>query len=229
MRLVGVVLLGLTGAGCVPDAKPTASLASRATVAFDSIDGPPPGIFQKLVRNLNEEAELRRVSVVSRDDPSQYRVRGYLSAHVAKGRTSIAWVWDVYDLEQRRALRITGEEPGTRKGDAWASADDEMLQQIARKGMDQLTAFLNSPEAAEQVRVANAAPEEATVFSIAGVFDSPEAAGIFRVFSPGGKVDPISTAGPTLPAPNEIPLPPHHPDEAALPPAAALGFAAPLP
>jgi hypothetical protein len=136
-------LLAALAAGCTPDGK-LASGAPRGSVAFESIDGPPPGVFQKLVQNLNDEAQSRSLAVVSREDASQYRVRGYLAAHVTKGRTSIAWVWDVYDAKEQRALRISGLEQGGKAGrNAWISADDELLQRIARNGMDQLAAFLN--------------------------------------------------------------------------------------
>ena len=140
-----VILLAALTAGCMPDVK-LDPFTPRATVAFESIDGPPMGIFQKLVESLNEEAQARRIAVVSRDDPSHYRVRGYLAAHFTGGRTSIAWVWDVYDATQRRTLRIGGEEQAGRAGaDAWMSADDALLQRIARNSMDQLAAFLETP------------------------------------------------------------------------------------
>jgi hypothetical protein len=185
---IGAVFLSLAAAGCIPDGNLASALTPRATVAFDSIDGPPAGLFHKFVQALNDEAEARRVAVVSREDRSQYRVRGYLAAHVSGGRTSIAWTWDVFDAEERRALRIAGEEPGARASkDAWADVDEQMLQRIARTGMDQLTAFLNSPEAVDQAFLPDPAPGEAAVFSLAGNRDSPEAAGISRIPSPAGK------------------------------------------
>ena len=81
-----------------------------ATVAFESIDGPPTGQFQKLVQHLNDEAQARRLAVISREQPSAYRVRGYLAAKVVQGETTISWVWDVFDKDEHRALRVTGEE-----------------------------------------------------------------------------------------------------------------------
>lgn len=139
-----MALAALTAA-CTPDGRLT-PFSPRATITFDSIDGPPLGIFNKLVQNLNAEAEARRLAVVSRADPSRYRVRGYMAAHVSAGHASIAWVWDIYDANQRHALRISGQEAGGKAGrDAWAAADDEMLQRIARDGMDQLAAFLDGP------------------------------------------------------------------------------------
>ena len=47
----------------------------------------------------------------------------------------IAWVWDVYDRNQQRALRLSGEEPAGKAGrDAWAAADDLVLRRIAQAG-----------------------------------------------------------------------------------------------
>ena len=52
------------------------------------------------------EAEARNVPVVSRETPAPYRVRGYLALGIEKKqkRTIVSWVWDVYDVNERRAL-----------------------------------------------------------------------------------------------------------------------------
>ena len=99
--------------GCVsnggsPAANQAFARADAATVAFDSVDGPPPQVFERLVGALDSEAKLRGIAVVSRDGASTYRVRSYLSAHLQGKRTTIAWVWDVYDANQQRALRLSG-------------------------------------------------------------------------------------------------------------------------
>jgi hypothetical protein len=136
-----VLALGL--AGCTTDGQPSLTAGRTATIAFESIDGPPQPVFQKLVESLASEAVARQVAVISREATPQYRIRGYLAAHVERGRTHIGWVWDVYDAEKRRALRIAGEEPGGRRGsDAWTAADEQMLRRIARTSMDRLAAFL---------------------------------------------------------------------------------------
>lgn len=105
-------------------------------------------------------------------------------------QTTISWVWDVFDRDDHRALRITGEE--TAKGrhrDAWAAADDDVLRRIAQSSMEQLAAFLTSP------KVAPGTPDVAETASVpqlvlAGMRDfSPEAAGIFRIFRPN--TDPV--------------------------------------
>lgn len=198
-------------AGCTQDGKPSvAGMQPRgATVAFESIDGPPQGQFNTLVRNLNDEAQHRRLAVLSRDATSAYRVRGYLAAKVTKDRTTISWVWDVFDRDEQRAIRINGEEVAKRSGrdpsDAWNAADEAMLRRIASNSMEQLAAFLTSVDA---VPVA-AAPTGVTPVVLTGAdHTSPEAAGIFRTFQANADPAPSQLAAD---AP-EVPLPPHRPE-----------------
>ncbi|MDH6264343.1 hypothetical protein [Bradyrhizobium sp. BR13661] len=122
------------------------SAGSGATVAFESIDGPPPQVFDRMVGVLDSESKLRSLSIVSREGTAAYRVRSYLSAQVVRGKTVIAWVWDVYDANQQRALRLSGEEPTTAaKGgkDPWAAADDLVLRKIAQAGFSGLSNMIN--------------------------------------------------------------------------------------
>jgi hypothetical protein len=150
------LLLGLALSGCATDGQPVAGLGAGrgAAVAFESIDGPPVVVFDKLVADLSEEARSRQVMVVPRASSAAYRVRGYLAVEVEKGRPRVGWVWDVYDADRQRTLRISGSEPARAvAGDAWAAADDEMLRRIARVSMERLAAFLAAPQ-----RPAPAAP-----------------------------------------------------------------------
>jgi hypothetical protein len=204
----GVLLAAICAmalAACTQDGQPGIAGQPRgATVAFESIDGPPPGQFRELVQALNNEAQTRRLAVISRESPSTYRVRGYLAAKVTKRETTISWVWDVFDRDDRRALRITGEEAAKgRHRDAWSAADDEMLRRIARSSMDQLAVFLTSPE------VAPGTPDVEPRMVLAGARDhTPESAGIFRLFQPNADPAPTETA---QPAAGPVPLPPRRP------------------
>ena len=119
-----------------------------STVAFESIDGPPPQVFDRMVGVLDSESKLRNLAIVSREGAASYRVRSYLSAQVVRGRTMIAWVWDVYDANQQRALRLSGEEPAGKAGrDAWATADDMVLRKIAQAGLSGLSSMINGTPA----------------------------------------------------------------------------------
>ena len=121
-----------------------AGTGGAPTVAFESIDGPPPQIFDRMVNVLDTESKLRNLSIVSREGSASYRVKSYLAAQVSRGRTVIAWVWDVYDGNQQRALRLSGEEPAGKAGrDPWGAADDLVLRKIAQAGLSGLSAMVN--------------------------------------------------------------------------------------
>ncbi|MBR0757835.1 hypothetical protein JQ604_37125 [Bradyrhizobium jicamae] len=136
---------GCAGGGATADSYAmAASTGSGPTIAFESIDGPPPPVFDRMVGVLDSESKLRSLSVVSREGGAAYRVRSYLSAQVVRGRTVISWVWDVYDSNQQRALRLSGEEPAGKAGrDAWAAADDLILRKIAQAGFAGLSGMIN--------------------------------------------------------------------------------------
>ena len=122
-----------------------------STVTFESIDGPPPQVFDRMVGVLDSESKLRNLSIVSREGGASYRVRSYLSAQVVRGKTVIAWVWDVYDNNQQRALRLSGTEPAGKAGrDAWAAADDLVLRKIAQAGLSGLSGMINGAPDAPQ-------------------------------------------------------------------------------
>jgi hypothetical protein len=135
--------------GCANNAAASDSFAMAGgngpTVAFESIDGPPPQVFDRMVGVLDSESKLRNLSIVSREGGAAYRVRSYLSAQIVRGKTMISWVWDVYDANQQRALRLSGEEPGGKAGgrDAWAAADDLVLRKIAQAGLSGLSSMIN--------------------------------------------------------------------------------------
>jgi hypothetical protein len=202
-----------TLAACNTENRPNiAAVQTRgATVAFASIDGPPKGQFHTLVQDLNKEAQARRLAVTSREKPSAYRVRGYLAATVARGKTTISWVWDVFDRNKQRALRISGSEIA-KAGRGWQAANNAMLQRIADASMGQLAAFLTSPAVAPETPAAPSGPQVAFA---APDITTPESAGIFRIFHP--KADPVSTheapatvdarASTTVPVPRRRPPP----------------------
>jgi hypothetical protein len=185
---LAAALVGLCVAGCStgPQAPLAAAPARGPTVTFESIDGPPESIFRKFVQDLSDEAASRQVAIVSRDAPAQYRVRGYLAALVGKHRaTVIAWVWDVYDIDQRRALRLAGEEKTSGAGrGTWAAADDQVLRRIAQSGMDQLAAFLAAPDAPQSPPAAPA-PAGPNVATNDDAASRPSAAAL--AYSPIGR------------------------------------------
>src|SRR5260370_39396055 len=60
----------------------------------------------------------------------------------------MAWVGDVYENNEQRALRLSGEEPAGKAGrDPWAAADDLALRKIAQAGLSGLSGMINGTPA----------------------------------------------------------------------------------
>src|SRR6476620_6743359 len=182
---VAAVLLAIACGvgGCASGAAGSGSFAmagAGSTVAFESIDGPPPQVFDRMVNVLDSESKLRSLSIVSREGGAAYRVRSYLSAQVVRGKTMIAWVWDVYDNNQQRALRLSGEEAAGNAGrDAWAAADDLVLRKIAQAGLAGLTGMINgTPDAAPVPAPDRRGPAVASMEGIVPAQDAPAVAAL---------------------------------------------------
>jgi hypothetical protein len=106
---------------------------------------------------------------VQRDGSAAYHVRTYLSAQVRRGRSVIAWAFDVYDRDQQRALRLTGEEAAGKAGrDAWSAADDQLLRRIAQAGLSGMASYLGAgggapvPQSPDRGQAIASADEPAT-------------------------------------------------------------------
>jgi len=155
LAVLSLVVAGALG-GCASGSGTSgafamASTGDSPTIAFESIDGPPPQVFERMVSVLDSESKLRSLAIVSREGSAAYRVRGYLSAQVVHGKTVVAWVWDVYDRDQQRALRLSGQELAGKAGrDPWTAADDLVLRKIAQAGLSGLSSMINGtpPDAA---------------------------------------------------------------------------------
>jgi hypothetical protein len=173
---------GCAGGGAASGAFAMASSGAGATVTFESIDGPPPQVFDRMVSVLESESKLRDLSIVSRQGSASYRVRSYLSAQVNRGRTTIAWVWDIYDRDQQRALRLSGEEAAGKGGrDAWAAADDLVLRKIAQAGLSGLGAMIKSSGPSDTPL----APEPAKPGPAVASAEEPSVSGEFGVSALG--------------------------------------------
>lgn len=128
-------------AACQTDQIVTGSVAAPANgVAFESVDGPPQPVFERLVAKLTSEAQARNLPVVSRTAVASWRVRLYLAAHVEGKQAALTWVADVFDAGLERAFRLSGEEPLAGRRDLWAQADDAVLGRIAARALDALAA-----------------------------------------------------------------------------------------
>ena len=221
---IAVLVLGLAVSACVSGAQ-LANLteAARPTIAIESIEAPPSTDVPRFVTMLKDEAAQRRIAAGAPSE-ANYRLHGYLDARTdntaapaarattPSETTSIAWMLDVYDGDQQRLVRLSGEE----KIAGRASTDDQALRRIARAGMDQLAAFLATSRTPSVAAVA-APPRTA-----AGWLDdwTPEASGIFRIF--GREPSPPAAEARVHAPADDVPLPRGRP---AAPPSAAVAIA----
>jgi hypothetical protein len=149
---------GLAAAGCTTTGTPLLDMpplnigtlvmgeAGPRTVAFEVIDGAPDHLWlDKLKARLTQEGKARKVATVSREQPSQYVIHGYVAAHLQGQKTTITWVWDVFTAaDHQRVARLSGEVPGAPSERAWPAADDAVVARIAEDSMSSLAAFLAS-------------------------------------------------------------------------------------
>ena len=134
------LLLGL--AACQETGSMSALRSSPAgiPVALESIDGIPANTKTALTSELTAAATSRQVELAGASSTARYRVRGYVSKETTAEGPSLAFVWDVYDAEKRRAKRLTGSSP---IGSADPSAlDKETLAKLAAMSMDEIAEFL---------------------------------------------------------------------------------------
>lgn len=151
-----------TNGGNSPTASTSISSSGNQSIAFESIDGPPEPVFNKLVANLSTEATERKMKVVSRaSDGATYRVRGYLAASVTNGDGAVDWAWDVFDKDRERVLRVAGVEKIGKGADVWDKLDDATLERIAAQSLDEINTRLAAglPEPAKRAPQASPAAE----------------------------------------------------------------------
>ena len=107
-----------------------------------------------LTQELVAAASARQVELAGSEAPARYCVRGYLSTETdPEGGVALAYVWDVFDAEKRRATRLAGSSPiRTASVDPWSALDQDTLAQFAGRSMDEIAVFLS------EAKIAAAAP-----------------------------------------------------------------------
>jgi hypothetical protein len=140
-------------------------------VAVESVDGLTAPVKTAFASELEAAATSRRVDLVGAGGEARYRVRGYVSTQTnAEGEPVLAFVWDVFDGEMRRAKRLAGSSPVRtapadrplgRSADPSAGLDKETLAKLASTSMDEIAAFIREAKAgAMRVAEADTAPRE---------------------------------------------------------------------
>ena len=153
LRLAGLV--AVVGLGACQSSGPSAFASLNASpsgvpIALEVIDGAPAPVRSALTSELVSAASSRNVEIAGAAGPARYEVRGYLSTETtADGGQALAYVWDVFDAEKRRAKRLTGSSPiRSASPDPWSGLDKETLAKLAAQSMDEIAVFLAESKAA---------------------------------------------------------------------------------
>jgi hypothetical protein len=129
-------------------------------VALESIDGAPAKVQTALIGELATAASDRKVELVDSSAQARYRVRGYISTETAEGETKVAYVWDVFDAQKRRAKRLAGSSPVSIGSSSISSIDKETLAKLAAASMDEIAEFLAASKFENPFQTAEISDEE---------------------------------------------------------------------
>jgi hypothetical protein len=132
-------------------------------IALESIDGAPDPVRAALIDELSTAASDRKVELVGVSAEARYRVRGYLSTETTEGRTKVAYVWDVFDSQKRRAKRLSGSSPVTVPSGSLTDLDKATLAKLASASMDEIAEFLAAAKAEEPFQTAEASTGQPAV------------------------------------------------------------------
>ncbi|MGE0233000.1 MAG: hypothetical protein AB7O39_11200 [Flavobacteriaceae bacterium] len=145
---VFALLLAVTLGACSDVAPPAPSVGQPAgPIAFEPVTGLPDSKAAELAAALGQRAASRNLVVVSRDDPKlRYKIKGYFSAHASTERSSVSFIWDVFDKNDARVHRFEGTQqaPATGASDPWGSVSPEAIDSIADATTAELARFLSS-------------------------------------------------------------------------------------
>jgi hypothetical protein len=143
--LATAVVLAAALAACTDTttASRSATQAPGVPIAVDSIAGAPETVRGSFTSALSSEATSRKVEIVDPATNPRYRIRGYLAAEpTADGQTALAFVWDVFDSQKRRAQRVQGATVARSSTGDWSGIDQTTVTKAASESMDQIAQFL---------------------------------------------------------------------------------------
>jgi hypothetical protein len=136
-------------AGCnesVSDFNPNATPRARAPgvpVALVSLNGAPEQMISRLSVSLARQASRRDILIVGLDGKPRFQVRGYVTLQADNdGRNNLAWTFDLYDAQRKRARRISGADLVSARGEDWAAISDTDLERVSSSALDDIAEFL---------------------------------------------------------------------------------------
>jgi hypothetical protein len=205
--LFALLLAGCETSGTASsEASAGAALAQQQVqtkpVAFAPVIGAPAKVSTKLNEMLVASAGQKSIPVVPPKD-AEYTIRGYLVAAPDPKGTKLSYIWDVSDKANKRK-RIQGEEliEGKKGGDPWTAVDENAMQRVAVKAIDEIGAYLPKAGTASEGAPANdSGAATASVTPAAAPAAASPTYGAASLNSNDAPPDPPATRRAAAPAP----------------------------
>lgn len=145
LMIAAMALLTACSDSTSPGAAVSGSAAPAGPIAFEPITGLPDSRAAELAAALGQRATAKNLIVVSRDDSKlRYRIKGYFDAQPSAERTTVAFIWDVFDKDGTRVHRFDGTQNAPKGGasDPWGAVTPEVIDGIADYTTSELARFL---------------------------------------------------------------------------------------
>ncbi|MEX0344300.1 MAG: hypothetical protein AB3N20_05210 [Rhizobiaceae bacterium] len=135
----------LTAEPATPEATTqVASLASDTRIRLSPVVGAPENAVQLMSRRIASRAAEQGIGLVPPGTSgATHDMKGYFSAITESGKTTVIFVWDVFDTRGKRLHRIQGQEssPGS-SPDGWSSVSSRMMERIGTRTVDEFSEWL---------------------------------------------------------------------------------------
>lgn len=173
---------------------PVAQAQPMARITLAPVIGAPDTVAKQIQQDFTSAVQLQRVSVVSKEERSDYTLRGYLVAAKEKSSTKVSYIWDVTDSTGKRVNRVTGEEvlTGNASKDPWAAVTPAVAQSLASKAATSFVSWVQTHNAGTPVASNTPSPSGVGVVTPAAESKKRQVANVPNASQP--KADKTETA-----------------------------------
>lgn len=116
-----------------------------ARVQLSPVVGAPESAVRLMSQRMAARSKERGIALVSPSTAgATHDLKGYFSAITEGGKTTVIYVWDIFDASGNRLHRIQGQEsaPGT-SPDGWSSVSASMMERIGSRTVDDFADWLS--------------------------------------------------------------------------------------
>lgn len=124
----------------------TALATAAARIRLAPVVGAPEGAVKAMSRRIATRSTERGIALVPPGTSgATHDMKGYFSAITESGKTTVIFVWDVFDTSGNRLHRIQGQEsaPGS-SPDGWSSVSGRMMETIGTRTVDEFATWLEN-------------------------------------------------------------------------------------